>query len=282
MVRRCVVTFLLAVLAVEQVAAQDPGQLELPADMGCKDGPRAATWLSIKNRFRTFFNGSNSPFKASTQEELAKVLEGAIVEANTVGALGAEGASECGFGKLFIQVMSIALIDEPSVLVQYISEKPVLSSPLLTLLLDIPWVVMAQSGWPFFGILAQVSYHKQRVLKGAMREDAIDGLGDDFTKAYFDIVSKSQESGDLIAMTEASGKYLKIPDLGKTSPFGAICAMSTQAAIQMDVKDRLNTLDIIQKSFRQTMSTPAELEIALTTRWPFWGFLHVAVDVFAE
>lgn len=283
MVRGISLTILTVIFFTVEVTSQNPGQLALPPDMGCTEGPRAATWLSIKKRFRDFFNGSTgTPFKAAPVEDIAKLLESAVADANAVGAFGPEGASDCGFGKIFIQLISIALIDEPAVLAQYISEKPELASPLLTLLLDIPWISMAQSGWPFFGILAQVSYNKQRVLKGMIKADEIDGLGDQYSKAYFEIVSAAQEVGDLTLMAEASGKFLQAPELARASPFATICALSTQAAIQMDVKGRLKTLDMIQDSFRQTMSTPAAFEIGLTARWPFWGLLHVGVDAFAE
>ena len=50
------------------------------------------------------------------------------------------------------------------------------ASPVLTLLLDIPWVATALSGWPLFGLMAQMSLRKAEALNGLIDQNQIDGV----------------------------------------------------------------------------------------------------------
>jgi len=148
------------------------------------------------------------------------------------------------------------------------------------MLLDIPWIALAQSGWPFFGVMAQINYQKSMLLSPVLNLEAVDGLADEAVKAFFDVMQEARGNGDMLSMATASGMYLRNIPTG--SPYASLTAMATQTAISMDIQERLKGIETLQQLIKQAMTTPAELDIALTMRWPLWGFLHVCVDVFAE
>jgi hypothetical protein len=263
------------------VVAQQP-QAQEPEDMGCTAGPRAAQWQKVKKRFRDLFQGAGGPFSSVAPDALVAAVKDSIADIEGVRGFSgdADAVNECGFGKLFIQLMSLCTVDEPSGIVQYFQERPNAASPVMTMLLDIPWVSMAQSGWPFFAILSQLSYQKVRLLEGMLNLEAVDGLANEAIAAYFEVMSNSQKSGDMLAMATASQMFLRNAPVG--SPYATLTAMATTTAVTMDIQERLKGITGLQEGLRQAMTTASELDIALTIRWPLWGFLHVAVDVFAD
>lgn len=270
-----------SVLAAAQQQQAAPAEAA-PEDMGCMHGPRAQQWGRVKQRFRSLFDSAAGPFKAVPEDALVTAVKESIKDVEAVGGLSPapDAIGECGFGKLFIQLMSLVTVEEPQAIAQYFQEHQAAASPVMTMLLDIPWVAMAQSGWPFFGILAQINYQKVKVLAPMLNVGAVDGLANEAIEAYFELVTGSQQQGDMLAMAQASQMYLRSPPPG--SPYATLTAMATQAALSMDIQERLKAIQTLQEAFRQALTTPAELDIALTIRWPLWGFLHVSVDVFAD
>jgi len=277
MVRQLLATIVACFIAL--AAAQEA---QLPPDMACVDGPRSKQWLSVKQRFRGLFAGANGPFRAVEPDVLVAAVKDSIKELEAVNALSTEGdaINECGFGKLFIQLLTLVTVEDPSAIAQYFQEHPAVASPVLTMLLDIPWLATAQSGWPLFGILGQINFQKAKLLGPVLNLPAIDGLANEAVVAYFELMTGSQQTGDMLAMATASQMYLRNPPPG--SPYAALTAMATQAAVSMNLQERLTGIRTLQESFQQALTTPPELDIALTIRWPLWGFLHVAVDVFAD
>jgi hypothetical protein len=265
-------------LAAAQAA---PTELAAPEDMACASGPRAGQWLQVKQRFRKLFEGANGPFKQVGTDTLVAAVKTSLDELEVVRGLStdADAVNECGFGKLFIQLLSLVAVDDPASLAQYFQDHTAVASPVLTMLLDIPWVSMAQSGWPFFAILAQINFQKVKLLSPMLNVAAVDGLANEAVSAYFDLMT-GPTSADMHAMATASQMYLRNPP--PDSLYGTLTAMATQAAISMDIQERLKDIQALQEGFRQTILTPSELDIALTIRWPLWGFLHVSVDVFAD
>jgi hypothetical protein len=262
-------------------SGQDPETLQVavPPDMGCSEGPRAAQWQGVKKRFRQLFEGANGPFRHVDMEVLVTSVKDSIAEIEAVKGFSPEATNECGFGKLFMQLLSIATMEDPTTIAQYFQEHPDASSPVMTMLLDIPWLATAQSGWPFMAILGQISHQKSDVLGPVLNVDAVDGLANEQIKAYFNDLVEAQKQGDMIGMAHSSREFLRMDHQG--SPFGTMTALAASAALSMNLQERLKGLELLQDSFRQAISNPQELDIALTIRWPLWAFLHVTVDVFA-
>jgi len=252
-------------------------QLEIPEDMACEKGPHAAQWQAVKASFRKLVDeGAPGPFKPAPREEIKKVVDKAVKDLTAIGGF-AKG--ECGLGRLSIQMLTIATLDDPQAVLQLLQTSGEISSPVLTVLLDVPWMATALSGWPFFGILAQVGLHKIDLLKGYLNTDVVDGLDRPLEKQYFSEANGAAQQSDLVGMAEAAYKYLSGETGGIMAP---LTALATQAAVQSDVKSRMDACGSLQQSFRNVIRNAEELDFALSTRWPIWSLLHLTVGAFAR
>lgn len=263
-----------------QAQAEIP-TLEVPADMACLEGPRAATWQKVKKRFRSLFTDEANPFAMASREKIATVIEESVKDVTAVNGFGEQAGGECGFGTLMIRLLTLTTIEDPRAVVQYLQEHESMPSPVLTLLLDIPWVTVAQTGWPIFGILAQICFHKLELLQGVLNNDALDNIENDMIRAYFDEMYGAQQKGDMTQMLTASMMFLQLPS-EHGNALSILTAMATQASVEMNVQQRVDRLNTMQRLFRQALTTPAELDLVLSTRWPLWTFMHVVVDVFFD
>ena len=102
----------------------------------------------------------------------ANTLEPALVSVlEDMGRLAAD--DYCGVGKLAIQLLSVLHVDagDGAVIGEMLLNER-LMSPLLTLLLDVPWMAY-QPHWPIFGLLAQMSIRRAAARPNA---EIIDGL----------------------------------------------------------------------------------------------------------
>lgn len=269
---------MIAISALQAAQAQTPQQ---GADLGCVTGPNAAAWEKVKQRFKVFLENTSRPFELASRESVKTTLEGSIDDVKAVGGFGPKTAGECGLGRMMIQLLNIMVVDEPSTVVRVIREAEVLASPVMTLILDVPWIDTALSGWPFFGVLAQVALHKTKILRGADYDsiNGVDGITDDATRAYFDVLVKATETSDVAAMVVSSVKFMEIPNTQST--FGLLTAVAAQTAAQEKVEERLGFMNGLQTQFRNVIHSASDLEAALSIRWPLWGLLHISVDAFS-
>jgi len=260
---------LLAVLIGASLA-----QLAPPEDLACAQGPNAAIWGTVKQRFRSLFEDSSGLFRTASREEVKNVLDTAIAELKAVNGFDKD---DCGFGKLLLQLLNIALLEDPDVVPRVFRETEIVSSPVMTTLLDLPWVQTALTGWPFFGVLAQISHAKLEILNGTFDNTLVDGLEDAASKSYFEALSQAQLTDDLGAMAVASVSYLEKPKQHE-HVFGLMTALAVQTAVQPNVDERVSLLQGIQNAMRSVITNVPELEVGLTIRWPLWRLLHVSVD----
>lgn len=253
---------------------------QIPEDLACTKGPHAKAWVAAKDRFRVLMEEPKSMFELIPPASIKTALDAAIADVKAAGGFDKEAGNECGYGRLAIQLLSVALMEDPMAVAQPLQEMAAMANPVMTLLLDIPWVATALSGWPFFGILAQVGLHKVARLNGLLDYDAVDGLGDQVSADYFTKISTAADNSDLITMADVSYAYLQAPS-DKIGVLGSLTALATQAALQSDVQKRMGACAALQEAMRSAIGDAAELDIALTTRWPLWSLLHISVDAFS-
>lgn len=280
---RCMAAFAVffALLPVGRAQPQeDLSGMSLPEDLGCLLGPHSAAWKEAKMRFRSIFNDAGSPFEALPPETIQSTLDGAVAGLTAAGALSPGVGEECGAGRLFIHVLSLTMSDSPAVVAQFFQEHEAMGSPMMTLLLDVPWVSVALSGWPFFGLLSQLNLHKLNLLGSLLNKDAVDNLEDDASRTFFNELMESKKQGQMGVMMHASNVYMQSGISGNA--LSTLTALATQAALEMNPRKRIEALQVIQTGFRQALTSFAELDIVLTTRWPLWVFLHVGIDSFAD
>jgi len=274
------VQWLLASAALRlTVVAQMPVS-EIPDDLACEKGAHAVAWQSAKNRFRSLLE-AESLFDIIPADTIKNAVDAAVSDVRSAGGFDKSAGDECGYGRLAIQLLSLALIDDPVASAQPLQQTMTIANPVLTLLLDIPWVATALSGWPFFGILAQVGHHKVHKLTGMLNNDAVDQLGQaKASQPFFTEMSNAAKKSDLVGMAEASIVVLQSnADVGV---LGSLTALATQAAMQADVQKRMGQCQALQQALRNAIGDARELDIALTTRWPLWSLLHISVDAFAS
>ncbi|CAE8592134.1 unnamed protein product, partial [Polarella glacialis] len=117
---------------------------------------------------------------------------------------------------------------DPSALAELFAGVEQLSAPVLTMLLDVPWLALAQSGWPIFGLLSQINVRKGQV-PGLLNDDAIDGMQDPRTKQFLlELMAglDAKEGIDGVAVQRAAGNFMDAGVAG--SPLGLLTAMAAQ------------------------------------------------------
>lgn len=259
----------------QQGMQQGGGGAEAPEDMSCASGAHAATWQAVKDRFRAV---TAAPLGAAPQQVLVQSLEEVMQGLKAAGSLSPAAQDECGLGKLCLQIMSLITMDDPSSLTQLFSSVEQLASPVLTMLLDVPWPAVAQAGWPLFGLLAQLNQRKGSA-PGALDTTAIDGLNDPSTRAFYDEL-QSALGKDGAALEAAAQAFLQ-KDAAGGSALAPLTAMAAQAAGTPDLPTRVAMLGAMQAGMKQVIGDAPELDLALSTKWPLWGLLTVGVDSLA-
>lgn len=252
-----------------------PSATEAPEDMECATGVTVGAWAEVKQQFRQSVSGPSIG-----RDGLTKALEDAIATLKQANALARENAEECGFGKFNLQLLSFTAIEDPVNLVQLFTGLEDIASPVLTMLLDVPWETIAQSGWPFFGLLAQMSARRSEVPDNAgLNPEAVDGLDEAAAFKFFQDLVAAMSTQDMEAMGKAAGDFLgnETGGRGSLGPLTAIAAQLVTA--KPDQKTPLS--QALQLAFKQVIGSGPELDIALGTRWPLWILLSAGVDSLA-
>jgi len=247
---------------------------EPPEDMSCAATPRAAAWTVVKQHFQGIVAPS-PPMQLASREAMSSGMEAVVSHLKSTGALTPETANECGLGKLCLQLLSFALVDDPGALVQLFTGFEELASPVLTLLLDVPWALLGASGFPFFGLLAQINLRRAHV-PGALNNDAIDGLDDPAAKAYQAELLAALAAGGTASVDKASAAFMQRES--QASALGPLTALAAQAAGGAPQQERLAFLQGLQLGFKQAIGNARELDIAMGTQWPLWSVLQLAVE----
>jgi len=247
-----------------------------PSDLGCLTGPHAATWQKVKGIFRNAFPEDGAPTEPVVTSQLSAALESAMQILTDAKALAPETQGECGMGRLALQMLTVNTVEDTGALVQLFSETEALASPILTFLLDVNWVLLGQAGWPLFAYLGQVNLRKQR--EGITINDEGDGLDTDVPRAFFAELKDAMGKTDYERVIQVSSAFLSA-GAPATSPISLLTAYASQA-MALPAGDRVLVLQDMQGAFRRMIGSAAELDIALSTKWPLWTLVHSAVDPF--
>eukprot|EP00747_Dinoflagellata_sp_TGD_P163683 gnl/TRDRNA2_/TRDRNA2_182627_c0_seq1.p1 gnl/TRDRNA2_/TRDRNA2_182627_c0~~gnl/TRDRNA2_/TRDRNA2_182627_c0_seq1.p1 ORF type:complete len:459 (-),score=97.50 gnl/TRDRNA2_/TRDRNA2_182627_c0_seq1:69-1403(-) len=270
-------------MGLQQQPQQPPpspgGDAGVPEDMDCATGPHAAVWSSVKTRFRALLSEAGAPLRLVDRDLLVSALDGAMADLKAASGLGPQSADECGLGKLCLQLLSVVTIDDPAALSQLFLSYEQIASPVLTLLLDVPWLHTSRSGWPFFGLLAQLNLRKHHAV-GALNPDVVDGLDEPAARAFHTELLRAIPLMDLNAMDKASTPFLQLNLKGGS--LGALTAMAAQAVSKPQPAERAALLQVVQASIQQVIGSAAELDLALSTQWPLWGLLGTSVNSVAQ
>eukprot|EP00927_Polykrikos_kofoidii_P079087 TRINITY_DN75876_c0_g1_i1.p1 TRINITY_DN75876_c0_g1~~TRINITY_DN75876_c0_g1_i1.p1 ORF type:complete len:296 (-),score=68.78 TRINITY_DN75876_c0_g1_i1:107-994(-) len=257
---------------VQQQGSATPKEV----DWACVHGPRGEVWQSAKKGFQGLFAGPSGPYQVVSKETMKAAMDGIIADLKNAGAFSPQAADECGLGKLSVQLASLVGLEDPAALMNLFAGHEPIASPVLTMLLDVPWVALAVSGWPVFGLLNQINLRKQ-LIPGVMQSiEALDGTTDANTKSFLAEVTTSLGSGDKAALAKAGAAFLKQESKG--SALGPLTALAAQAIGSPSLDERGALLQTVQAGFKQVLGTAAELDMALTTQWPVFGIIHATLE----
>jgi len=250
--------------------------LETAEVLSCTRGPRGSSWNQAKQRFRNIFQ-SDPPWIHGPKETLSATMEGALADLNAAQSLSPDVADECGLGKLCIQLLSFSAAEDPTALVKLFASFEQIASPVLTMLLDVPWVVLAHAGWPIFGLLSQINGRKATV-PGALNDDSVDGMQQQAALQFQTDLANGLNHKDGMAVQRAADSFLREASNLYGSVLGALTAMAAQALACPEPQERMQLLTAVQQGFAQTIRNGSELDVALSTKWPLWGLIHGAID----
>jgi len=148
-----------------------------------------------------------------------------------------------------------------------------LHTPLLTLLLTMPWGVILRSGWPLFSLLSQLQMRTQKnfdlPLSGPLA-------------AYFDALREALLHQNHVDLGLLGAGFLRAMEKeGKQEQqhiMAILCALATQLfnPEALDPADPDKSLQFVQGFFRQAVSTVDDLESTILSAWPLYGLLHAA------
>lgn len=246
-------------------------------DLACTVGMHSTVWSATKRQFRQIFQDT-LPWQPVAREALSATMESGLQILMSAGAMAPQAPDECGLGKLTLQLFSFSAVDEPQVLLQLFAALEQLASPVLTMLLDMPFAGLAQTGWPIVALLAQINLRKQQI--GAVNDERVDGVDDMAGRQFQADLLAALAARDGAAAQDAATRYLSANPQGQ-SALAPLTALATQAMASPDAQERMQLLEVLQQALKQVIGSGAELDLALSTRWPLWGILHVALDAFA-
>eukprot|EP00928_Gymnodinium_smaydae_P047105 TRINITY_DN31420_c0_g1_i1.p1 TRINITY_DN31420_c0_g1~~TRINITY_DN31420_c0_g1_i1.p1 ORF type:complete len:293 (+),score=67.46 TRINITY_DN31420_c0_g1_i1:52-879(+) len=260
---------LMTIGAFAVVQAQD-----LPAGLECDTGPHAKVWGRVRDLFSAAVVEAGSPMVPSRQPVMSAALDTAMKELTQAKAFTAETEGNCGIGRLSLQLMTLAATQDGAALLQAFAQLEQISSPVLTLLLDVPWLAVAHSGWPIFGLLSQLNLRKREVASDIDLNE-LDGTNDPLVKMFKVSLSGLIQSADLRAMDNVASSFLE--QQPKNCAMAIVTAVSVQAAAMPDANVRAQLVQALQASFKQMIGSALELDVAISTGWPVWGLVHIAV-----
>jgi len=250
-------------------------QTDDPLGFGCTGGVYGAAWQSAKTKIRTIFKSDSAGLVHAEKKVLAEVFATVNKDLADSGALSEKASGECGMGRLALQLLSITPL-EPEVQLELFSSSEKMASPVLTSLIDVPWLAVAQSGWPIYGLLAEINLQKRAA--GVVNKEAVDGLDQPIGQAFYNELSQALIKGDGAAIGEVTKLYIAMDN--EKNLYAYLSALAAGAA-GSNPQQRMQLMDTVQTVLKQYITTGVALDITLGTRWPFWGVAHAASDVFA-
>jgi len=185
---------------------------------------------------------------------------------------------ECGLGRLCMSMLALLTGEvEPS-----LYNAPQIHSPLLTVLLDVPWTLTVSSKWPLFGLLAQLHLHSSG-------DDDFPAHGSEaeFFRKIPDHLQKRRwkELADHGARLLGQQRNHQSHSDGEGTATGNAHAMPTLSALASqllspdlrEADQAKRALEQVQSVFRQCVQSAEDLHATIVSAWPLYSILHVAV-----
>lgn len=226
-------------------------------------------WFNVQQKMR-YVLPPEAAFGQVSQELLQPALNSIMED---MSYLQNPNADYCGVGKLMMQLLSVIAQDENggNIAPQLRNEK--LTSPMLTLLLDIPWKEF-QPMWPVFGFYAQIA---MRRIKQHQNNDMVDGLTHPELQQFANALNYGILQGDLGGLNALATAYLETGGEGvQESPLAFVTALFTQAATTEKKDEAEDLFMVAQGVLKKMIHNVEDLDTTFASRWPLWGMAYLA------
>lgn len=213
--------------------------------------------------------------------QLRAILDGAVLRLQAVHGF----VNECTMGRLCMSVLAVLTGD----LDRSLHAAPALHSPLLTILLDTPWSVVIESGWPIFGLLAQMNLHThgEDDLPSVGREAEFfrglwAGIQEQTPSALASLAAAfltSQQQSSIGAASGGSVASAADTDAGGDHAMPILCALSSRllaAELQGGGAAAEEALGQVQDLYRQSVQSIEDLHASVVSAWPLYSVLHMS------
>jgi len=248
------------------------GGLETAAfpDLTCEN-TRHKVWMEIKQLTHQWFASWSSGVITKNRPQLKGLLEFFMQRLQHMH----NEVEECGMGRLCVTLLAISSGEAGS----SFKSAPALHSPLLTVLLDVPWLIIMRSGWPLFGLLAQI--HLQHHREADMPTT---GVTADYYHALH--AGLAQQKSELLA--EMGVEFVRHQEMKEgmipTYVMPALCALASQLLSPQLLTDEVRfdeALRYMQGFFHQAVNNIDDMQTTIDSVWPLYGLLHAASLEFA-
>ncbi|KAF4660617.1 hypothetical protein FOL47_007077 [Perkinsus chesapeaki] len=263
---------------IEESIPQPPEVL----DLSC--GPR---WQESKRLLASLLMQPEASLQILADPDLMD-LEQVATETLPVDLLAT--TADCGLARLTTQLMgvigAIGAVGSEAVSEALISNEK-LHSPLMTVLVDIPWQKVHASGWPFFPLMAQ---WQLRNLQAGMLAAGKDDIEDPIVNQFYTVSSEALTGGDLSQLAVACQGLLSSDVAGNDTfvrlhPIPFTMALAGVAATTDDRDYRSSLLnaaqDIIAFDISSAPIGAAALSESLHSMWPVWPVVSLALSALA-
>jgi len=223
-------------------------------------------WQDFKVLTGKWFGSWSSGVVPKSKAQLQSLTELAVRKLAAVH----DKVDECAMGRLFVSLLGLASGEGT------LKSMPHLSSPLLTILLDIPWAIVMRSGWPLFALLAQLHLQQQGT-------DDLPTSGPD--QVYFQALKgRLMSHNSQVAQKELAilgAEFVRLQQDESTQNqrflvFPALCALASQLFGQETDAGVDQALHHMQSFFKQAVMNIDDLQSTLVTSWPLYGLLNAA------
>jgi len=255
------------VVAASGQPAADPME---KMDLTCMKSTQVQTWLKVQQTFQ-YILGPGAGFGALSKENSLEPALDSIME--DIASIPKENAGECAIGQLMLQLLKVITVDSDGELIGKLKNQDTLSSPILTLLLDVPWTTY-QPQWPLFGLLAQAAVKRSQT---HTNNDAVDGFTHPQLKDFSSAMNHAIREANLVDLRELSRSFIDSGSAAmEASPLAFLTAVFTQAATAPTKHEAQSMFSDAQILMKNMITSPSGLEVTLGSRWPLWGMAYLA------
>lgn len=226
-------------------------------------GAGANEWLEVKKITAQEFGSWRAGSEILEKRGLQVVLDTAVEQ------VANSQPHECGMGRLSMSMLTLITSSSAGSILSAQS----IHQPLLTVLIEVPWRKVLESGWPLFAMLAQLHLRAKQadtapqggageryfhaLVAGLERREAsrLATLGADFLRSE---EGRAHASTHILSGLCALASQLLSPEVGTSG-------MPTDAALKQ-----------VQNFFRQAVVSVEDVQGTIDTAWPLYGVLHLA------